>query len=297
MKEKKEEKLEQWHTPFFASYEIDFRRYEDVLEIESSHLLETSSEVDILTVKKLAGARIDNGIGEAYRNHNLIEYKCPSDSLGFETYLQVMGYAYLYMRLERIWSFDEVLVSMMGYNYPEKMIEELVNMGYTLTKDEDGVYLLSHRGMIPVQVVLIHEIDKEKYPWISAIKDKVSDADARRVLEQIADVSEGRYVAKAREVTDLIIRRLVVNNQKGGVFKMNETRNLFKEEFEEKDRKIHDLSEELKNRDEELKNRDEELKNRDEELKNSKEELKTKDSMIERLKAEVIKLGGNVAAL
>ena len=74
-----------------------------------------------------------------------------------------------------------------------------------------------------------------------------------------------------------------MNNQKGGVFKMNETRNLFKEEFEEKDRKIHDLSEELKNR--------------DEELKNSKEELKTKDSMIERLKAEVIKLGGNVAAL
>ena len=67
-----------------------------------------------------------------------------------------------------------------------------------------------------------------------------------------------------------------MNNQKGGVFKMNETRNLFKEEFEEKDRKIHDLSEELKN---------------------SKEELKTKDSMIERLKAEVIKLGGNVAAL
>ena len=275
------DKREQWHIPFYASYEIDFRRYEDVLEIDPAHLLEQSSEVDILSVKKVPGARIDNGIGEMYRNYNLIEYKSPNDSLGFESYLQIMGYAYLYMRLERINSFDEVLVSLMGYNYPKKMIEELEHMGYTCDKTEEGVYLLSHVCLIPVQVVLINKLDAEKYPWISVIRKKISEEEAIRFLNQLSGVNEGRYMEKVIEVTDLVIRRLTVNNQKEGVFIMNETRNLFKAEFEEKDKRIHDLSEELKKR--------------EESLKASKEELKSKDSLIEKLKAEVVKLGGNVA--
>ena len=135
--------------------------------------------------------------------------------------------------------------SVQGYNFPKKMIEQLAGMGYTCDKAEEGVYLLSHTHLIPVQVVLIDKIDAEKYPWIS------------------------------------VIRRLTANNQKEGVFKMNETRNLFKEEFEEKDRMIQDLSEELKES--------------REELKESREELKSKDSMIEKLKSEIVKLGGNVA--
>ena len=274
-------KKEQWHIPFYASYEIDFRRYEDILEIDPAHLLEQSSEVDILSVKKVPGAQIDNGIGEAYRHHNLIEYKSPDDSLDFDAYLQIMGYAYLYMRLEGISSFDEVLVSLMGYNYPKKVIEQLVDMGYTCGKTEEGVYLLSHTHLIPVQVVLIDQIDVEEYPWISVIRKKISDEDALRVLHRLSGVCTDRYKEKAREVTDLIIRRLTANNQKEGVFRMNETRNLFKAEFEEKDKKIHDLSEELKES--------------REELRESQEELKSKDSLIEKLKAEVVKLGGNVA--
>lgn len=160
-------------------------------------------------------------------------------------------------------SFDEVLVSIMGYHYPEKMIEELKRMGYTCDKTEEGVFLLSHDAFIPIQVVLINRIDEERYPWISAIRMEVSGSDVDRVLGLLDSVGYGVYAEKAKEVTDLIIRRLEETAQKEGVLKMNETRNLFREEFEEKDRD---------------------------------EELKSKDSMIERLKAEIVKLGGNVAA-
>ncbi len=88
------------------------------------------------------------------------------------------------------------------------MIEELEHMGDTCDKTEDGVYLLSHACLIPVQVVLINKIDAEKYPWISVIRKKISDEEVLRFFQQLSGVSEGRYMEKAIEVTDLVIRRL-----------------------------------------------------------------------------------------
>ena len=58
---------EQWHIPFYASYEMDFMDYRDVLEITLQYLLSTKSEIDILTVKKKDGAVINNGIGGDYK--------------------------------------------------------------------------------------------------------------------------------------------------------------------------------------------------------------------------------------
>ncbi len=68
--------------------------------------------------------------------------------------------------------------------------------------------------------------------------------------------------------------RFILNDQKEGAKKMGATRDLFKAEFEERDRKIEELSKEVEY---------------------NKKQLESKDSIIEKLKAELARLGENVA--
>lgn len=239
---------EQWHPPFYCSYEMDFRKYKDMLQIDTGYILERSSEIDILTVKKKKDAVIDNGLGSIYREYNIIEYKSPDDRIDMSAWLQAMGYAFLYMRLENIRSFKRILVSLMGYNYPRKLIKELKELGYTEAQVEEGILFFTNPINIDVQIVIISEIEDEKYPWISLIKKRISEDRINNISNQLRDVEDDRvYIAKAREVTDLVVRRLIQNGQREELNKMNETRDLFKAEFEAKDREIEKLKEELKN--------------------------------------------------
>ena len=289
-------KREHWHPPFYASYKIDFRKYADVLDISTGYLLEKSSQLDILVTKKKPGAIIDNGIGLSYRAHNIIEYKSPDDLLDRYALLQVVGYACLYIRMEHVQT-EDVLLSLVGYHYPKTVIAQLAKLGYRLTEVETGIYLLRH-GILPdVQIVLLHQIDPQKYPWLSLIRKRLPEERIDDVLRKIEELEDPAHRELALTVTDLILRRMKENRQKEGVGKMNETRNLFKAEFEAKDAKIEQLEEQLKANDEALKTKEEALKSKDEALKSKDEALKSSKTLIEKLKAEVVRLGGNVAAL
>ena len=280
---------EQWHPPFVASYRIDFREFENILRINPGYLLEKSSQIDILVVKKDRNAEVRNGIGGCYREHNIIEYKSPDDLIDASALLQATGYACLYMRMEHL-KLDDVMVSLVGYHYPKTIIEKLKRVGYTIRLIEDGVYLLQHEELIDIQIVLVPKIDPVQYPWITMIRKQLSNERIADVIRQVERLQDSRYEELAETVTDLILRRLKKNNQMEGVLKMNETRNLFKAEFEERDAKITELTNELQAN-------KEELQANKQELQANKQELQTKDSLIEKLKAEVVRLGGNVAAL
>lgn len=238
---------EQWHIPFYCSYEIDFRRFKNILQIDTGYILEQSSEIDILTVKKKKDAKIDNGIGLLYREHNIIEYKSPDNRIDMSAWLQVMGYAFLYMRLENIKSIKDILVSLMGYNYPRKLIKELEALGYTMKHVEKGILFLENPQNIDIQIVIIREIEDEKYPWMSLIKKRISEERINGICNQLNYIESDEILnAKAREVTDLVIRRLIINGQREEMIKMNETKNLFKAEFEAKDREIEAWKEQAK---------------------------------------------------
>ena len=157
--------------------------------------------------------------------------------------------------------------------------------------------MLQHEELIDIQIVLVPKIDPVQYPWITMIRKQLSNERIADVIRQVERLQDSRYEELAETVTDLILRRLKKNNQMEGVLKMNETRNLFKAEFEERDAKITELTNELQANKEELQANKEELQANKQELQANKQELQTKDSLIEKLKAEVVRLGGNVAAL
>ena len=134
------------------------------------------------------------------------------------------------------------------------------------------------------------------------IQQKLSTDSVTAIGELVEKITDPKYYEKATEVTDLVINRFKVNDQKEGVMIMNETRNLFKAEFEAKDAKIAEQAKQLENNAKQLENKDKQLENKDKQLESKDKQLESKDkqlesnaTLIERLKAEVRRLGGNVA--
>ncbi len=279
---------EQWHIPFYASYEMEFMDYRDVLEINPHYLLASKSEMDILTVKKKDDVAIDNGIGSDYRKYNLIEYKSPDQSPGIDVFYQMFGYAFLYIRLEKVLSMKDVLSSLICYHFPQKLVEELKSMDYTMVNREEGIFYFEHSALFPVQVVLLNKVDHVKYPWMSLVQKKLSVDRVDGIADLIRNVTDPVYLGKASEVTDLVVERFILNDQKEGAKKMGATRDLFKAEFEERDRKIEEQAKEIESNKKELECNKKLLESMD-------KQLESKDSIIEKLKTELARLGGNVA--
>lgn len=98
----------------------------------------------------------------------------------------------------------------------------------------------------------------------------------------------------ARSVFDLITRLNENQERMEEMRNMGAFRDLFKEEFEQKDQKIAELNRQLKNKDKQIKRRDKKLQIKDEELQSKAEELSKLEEEIARLKKQ---LSNSVAAL
>ena len=87
----------QWHPAFVAAMHMELTENEDDLTFDREHNLNTKPlEIDLLVVKKNPSVHIRNVIGEFFRGHNILEYKCPEDSLNIDTLHKALAYAHLY---------------------------------------------------------------------------------------------------------------------------------------------------------------------------------------------------------
>lgn len=87
----------QWHPAFAAALRIEFEAELDELDIQDEHLLSKKSmQIDVLIVKKDKGTKIKKNIGRIFREHNIIEYKSPDDSLMMNDFYKVYGYTCFY---------------------------------------------------------------------------------------------------------------------------------------------------------------------------------------------------------
>ena len=87
----------QWHPPFCAAVKLELRANKKDLSFEAEHTLNTKPIlIDLLVIKKLTNVDIQNEIGKIFKEHNIFEYKSPSDALGVDQYFKTLAYACLY---------------------------------------------------------------------------------------------------------------------------------------------------------------------------------------------------------
>ena len=120
--EKKEEKLLQWHSAFYADLQIELAAEAEYLTFENEHMLGTKPmQLDVLIIKKNETRQIKKNIGRIFLRHNIVEYKSPTDSLSIDDFFKVYGYACFYKSDTRTVNeikSDDVTITFVCMGYP-----------------------------------------------------------------------------------------------------------------------------------------------------------------------------------
>jgi hypothetical protein len=196
--------LNQWHPGYSGAIELELRKDKAHLIFDREHLVNSKPiQMDMLVIKKEQDYVVENAIGKIFRGHNIIEFKSPEDSLNFDTYIKGVGYACIYKANEKHVDeigIDDITLTFLRSALPEKLLRQLCDRGFTITKPDRGIYYIQKPEHFPVQIIAIKEVDEEKHVWLSSLTDHLKTETARRLvyaarlLEQKGDVDNADAV-------------------------------------------------------------------------------------------------------
>jgi hypothetical protein len=115
----------------------------------------------------------------------LIEFKSPSDSLNYDTYVKTVGYACLYKASEKNVNeidMNDITLTFVRSAYPRKLMEQLAKDGFTVSNPYNGIYYIERDGCIPAQVVLSGKVGDKENVWLRSLSDKVDEDAAREMV-------------------------------------------------------------------------------------------------------------------
>lgn len=252
MRKKKEAKGEriQYHQAFCVSMENELLEDRDNMRCMSEVVLNTMpNKIDMMIVKE-ADVEPGSGIGNIFRRYNLVEYKSPEDELNISTYNRSIAYMFLYhvYKVGNVYlEPDEYSLTFVRERKPKKLMKLLGEKNYSINEYEPGIYHIIRPGYVDMQIIVTIELE-DRYIWLKCLSDKVTREQAEQLTDRI-NIMEGKDRIRAESVLDLMIRLNADKEWMKEVTGMGAFRDLFKAEFEEKDRKIEENERKIEEKD------------------------------------------------
>ena len=186
MDESKKENRIAWHQGFYGGIELELRQWKSVLTFRREVELNKEPIIaDMLIIKKPPDVRIDNPIARCFKEHNLLEYKSPEDTLSVDGFFKGLSYVYLYKsqgKQENEIPITEMTYSAFCFHRPKKLFGVLQGAGFQVDKTENGIYaVIGHSGLV-IQVIVIRELAQGTHPPLRAVLPDADEEDVRRFL-------------------------------------------------------------------------------------------------------------------
>ena len=237
---KKERDVIQWHPAFCSATELEFLENRKNLEFHREvNLSKKPLQMDLLIIKKLADISLINEIGHIFREHNIIEYKSPNDSMSIDDFYKTIAYACLYKatkgrQVDDIKA-EEITISMFRERYPRELFQDIRTLGMVVELYQDGIYYIKGKVPFRTQIIVMNQLNQQKHESLRVLSQKLIEEDARNFLKKMEVLTE----PGDRELIDSVLHVSVAANQevyekvKGGTIMYEAIKNLFKEEYEE----------------------------------------------------------------
>ena len=176
-----------WHPAFCAAAELELRDNRNDLSFNREYSLSKEPlQIDLLVIKKPPHVKVKNEIGHLFRQHNVIEYKSPKDSLNIDDFYKTLAYAFLYKSLAKEVDgipVSQLTLSLVRQGYPREMVKKLEAEGMQIQRQYPGIYYVEG-APIPAQIIAINELDAENHRSLRVLTSKLSEADAREFLAE-----------------------------------------------------------------------------------------------------------------
>lgn len=210
MNEQKKMRLNQWHPGCCGAMKLELRRDSGHLTFEQEHIVNSRPiQIDLLIIKKDGNIVTENDIGKIFRGHNIIEFKSPEDSLNYDTYIKVIGYACIYKANEEHVDdirMDDITLTFLRNRPPKKLMRQLVCEGCTITFPFPGIYYIQKSPFFPIQMIVTEELEAEEHVWLRALTDHLQEADARRLAQATRTLSQKGDMDSADAVIDVTMK-------------------------------------------------------------------------------------------
>ena len=184
---KKHSSRSKWHPAFCAAAELELRDNREYLSFNREYNLSKEPlQIDLLVIKKPPHVKVKNEIGHIFRQHNVVEYKSPKDSLNIDDFYKTLAYAFLYKSLAKEVDgipVSQLTLSLVRQGYPREMVKKLEAEGMQIQRQYPGIYYVEG-APIPAQIIATNELDAENHRSLRVLTSKLSEADAREFLAE-----------------------------------------------------------------------------------------------------------------
>lgn len=195
-----------WHPAFCAALRLELKDNESLQFEDDFNLNEEPLRVDLLVINKPSNVKITNQIGEFFEEHNLLEYKSPTDHKYNEFALyQAMSYAYYYCYRNNT---KDVTLTLVASRNHFNMLKWLDKQKIKYSKRYDGIYRVEGVAFLKFQVVITEEIDSGAFAWLSALTDRLTELRARQVIT----TAYGMEDAKDRLLAEAVVQAVTSAN-------------------------------------------------------------------------------------
>ncbi len=192
----------EWHPAFCAAMRLELRDNPALEFYDEYNLNVDPLRVDLLIIHKPSDVKIDNQIGEFFRENNILEYKSPTDH-GYNEYGLYQAMSYVYYYYDRYRTMD-VTLSMVVSKSHFNLLKWFDRQGIRYSRRHQGIYDIFDLQFIKYQVIITEEIDHDNFRWLSALTDKLTESKARDVISTAYAMPQGESKRLAEAVVDVL---------------------------------------------------------------------------------------------
>ncbi len=243
----------QFHPAFCAAMELELREDRDHLIFNDEFVLNSKpNSMDFLIINLNENIKVKSDLGAIFKKHNIFEFKSYKDGLNERVYHRTLGYVHLYIAYtENTISPEEITVTFLRETYPRKLMEYFKNNAFIVKEFKPGIYHIKKSEHVDMQIIVTGRLGNS-FAWINKITKKLTREDVIKFQEELYNLHEEIDLINAESVIDLTISLNKDKNFIKEMIGMGALRDLFKEEFDEKDKKIQDLNDALQSKDEQI---------------------------------------------
>ena len=194
------EKRMQWHPACFAALNLEFLdNKEDLKFLQEQVVNDLPLRIDALVIKKNKNSVIQNEIGKLFRWYNLVEYKSPDDELSFNDFLKGVAEVYLFKGKKKNLNLESISLTFVRARKPSQLFKILERYQFHVNQKFLGIYYISGRNIVPIQIIVSRELNKESHIWLNSLAKKLSLEQAKELVKSTNELhnSEDKKFADA----------------------------------------------------------------------------------------------------
>ena len=197
----------QWHPACFAALNLEFSENKDDLDfLQEQSVNELPLRIDVLIIKKTHNCKLKNEIGENFRWYNLVEFKSPDDELTFNTFLKGVAEVYLYKVKQGKTRIDSYSLSFIRSRKPVALFKALYGYGFKIEEEYPGVYYVSGRNIIPIQIIVTSKLNRNEHIWLNSLTKTINLEQAKELLYTTNELQDVKCKQYADAVWEIVAR-------------------------------------------------------------------------------------------